>query len=64
MTEANEVIDRGQDVVKELRLLSKYVANVTLSVVQRVGRSGWYSLAERETMKDSIIEILRRIGLQ
>ena len=29
MTEANEVIDRGQDVVKELRLLSKYVANVT-----------------------------------
>jgi len=47
LAEASEVINRGQDVLNELRLLSKYVGEVTLYLVQAVGRSGWYTLRKQ-----------------
>lgn len=59
-----EVIARAETAVSELQLLAAIVGEVTLSLVKRSGRLGGYSDPEEETLKERVLDVLRKVGVQ
>lgn len=58
-----EVLSRAEVTLKELQLLAKQVATVTLSLVKRNGRIGGYSDDEEDKIKMSLLSTLTQIGI-
>lgn len=58
-----EVIARAENTLSELQLLARTVAEVTLSLVRRTGRWDGYTDEEQESIKESVLRVLRKIGV-
>ena len=57
-----EVIARAEITLTELQLLAKTVSEVTLSLVKRNGRLGGYTDDEADSIKDSVLVLLGKLG--
>lgn len=57
------VIARAEVTLCELQLLAQQMAQLTLSLVKRSGRIGGYSDVEEDRIRDSVLEVLKRIGI-
>jgi hypothetical protein len=58
-----EVLSRTEVTLRQLQLLTKQIATITLSLVKRNGRIGGYSDDEQDTIKVSVLGILREVGI-
>lgn len=58
-----EVIARAETTLTELRLLAVQVAELTLSLLKRSGRMGGYTDNEENSFKDSVLGVLKKIGV-
>lgn len=58
-----EVIARAETTLSELQLLGRNVAEVTLSLVKRSGRLGGYTDDEQESIKESVLTVLKKVGV-
>ena len=58
-----DILSRAEVTLKELQLLAKQVATVTLSLVKRSGRLGGYTDNEEDTVKTSVLNTLRQVGI-
>ncbi|WP_147289918.1 hypothetical protein [Crenobacter cavernae] len=59
-----EIIERAESTLFELQLLAKNIGGLTLSLVKRSGRLGGYGDDEQEDIKNSVLEVLRKIGIR
>ncbi|MDF1832205.1 MAG: hypothetical protein P1U52_07620 [Porticoccaceae bacterium] len=59
-----EVLSKAENTVTELQSLAKIFAGTTLSSVKRSGRFGGYEDDEEEQIKESVLEVLKDIGLK
>lgn len=59
----HNVIARAEFAVKELHVLAIQVAELSLSLVKRQGRLGGYSDDEEETIRSSVLSVLRKLGV-
>ncbi len=58
-----EVIARAESTLSELQLLARNIGELTLSLVKRSGRVGGYDDHEQERIKDSVLEVLNKVGI-
>ncbi len=58
-----EVLKDAEVTITELRSLAKQVGIVTLSLVKRSGRIGGYSDSEEDDIKESILGVLKEVGI-
>jgi hypothetical protein len=58
-----EVLQRAEVTLNELQALGKQVGTVTLSLVKRTGRFGGYSDKEKDEIKDSVLRVLKQLGI-
>ena len=61
--ELSEVVEEAKSTIKELQLLEKIIGSATLSLVKRSGRSGTYSDEDKEHIKNSIVDVLQKVGI-
>jgi hypothetical protein len=62
--ETREIVKEARNTIKELQDLSKIMANISLGLLKRAGRfGGGYSYGEKENLKDSVLNVLRQIGV-
>jgi hypothetical protein len=61
--ELSNVVAEAKSTIKELQSLSKIVASTTLSLIKRTGRLGSYSDEDEEYIKQSILDVLRQVGI-
>ncbi|TAL17216.1 hypothetical protein EPN96_06330 [bacterium] len=58
-----DVLQRAEVTLSELQALAKHVGMVTLSLVKRSGRLGGYSDIEEEEIKNSILDVMKKVGI-
>lgn len=58
-----EVVARAENTLRELQLLARRVAELSLSLVKRSGRFGGYSDEEQDRIKNDLISVLREIKI-
>lgn len=58
-----DVIAKAESTLSELQILAQYVAEISLSLVKRQGRLGGYEDGEENQIKDNILSILQKIGI-
>lgn len=58
-----EVIARAESTLTELQLLARHIGELTLSLVKRSGRIGGYDDHEQNNIKDSVLEVLKKVGV-
>ncbi|MDR7377796.1 hypothetical protein J2X19_002475 [Rhodoferax ferrireducens] len=58
-----EVVARAETAVEELRILAEQLGQLSLSLVKRQGRIGGYSDDEQESVKASILDTMRKVGV-
>ena len=56
-----EVVARAENTLRELQLLARRVAELSLSLVKRSGRFGGYSDEEQDHIKNDLISVLQEI---
>jgi hypothetical protein len=62
--EVTEVIEKAENTITELQLLSKEMAKLTLSLVKRSGRWGkTYEFDEEESIRESVLNVLKKLGI-
>lgn len=61
--EVSEVIAEAKSTVSELQLLARNIGELTLSLVKRSGRFGGYNEDEKEKIKSSVLDVLRKVGI-
>lgn len=62
--ETREVVREARSTIKELQNLSKIMASITLGLIKRAGRyGGGYSYDEKESVKESVLNVLQQIGV-
>jgi|SRR3972149_2499972 len=61
--ETREIIDEAKNTIAELQLLARNIGALTLSLVKRSGRFGGYDENEKESIKISVLDVLRKIGI-
>jgi len=61
--EVREVIAEAKSTVSELQLLARNIGELTLSLVKRSGRFGGYNEDEKEKIKSSVLDVLRKVGI-
>lgn len=62
--ETRELMRETRDTLGELRELATIVATNTLSLVMRAGRFGTYTDAEKESVKEDVTRLLRKLGVE
>jgi hypothetical protein len=58
-----EVVNRAETAVEELRILAEQLGQLSLSLVKRQGRVAGYSDDEQESIRTSILDVLRTVGV-
>jgi hypothetical protein len=58
-----DVVARAETAIAELRLLAVQIAELTLSLLKRSGRMGGYTDDEETAFKDSVLGVLKKIGV-
>ena len=58
-----DLITRAEHTLSELQLLAKLVSEMTLSLVKRQGRWGGYEDTEQERVKEIVLNVLTKIGV-
>jgi hypothetical protein len=58
-----EVVQRAENAVRELHVLALQVAELTLSLAMRQGRWGGYSDDELTSMRQSVFDVLKKLGV-
>ena len=58
-----DVVTRAETAISELQLLAAKIAELSLSLVKRQGRLGGYSDAEEDSIRDSMLSVLTKLGL-
>lgn len=61
--ETREIIAEAKSAITELQLLARNIGELTLSLVKRSGRFGGYDEDEKENIKFSVLDVLRKIGI-
>ncbi len=62
--ETREVVREARSTIKELQDLSKIMTMTTLGLVKRAGRfAAGYSYDEKDSIKESVLNVLQQIGI-
>jgi hypothetical protein len=58
-----EIIAKAETTLTELQVLAKNIGTVTLSLVKRSGRLGGYADDEQESIRESVLQVLEKVGI-
>lgn len=61
--EAKSAVEEAKDKINELQELSKIMGSAVLTLTKRSGRLSLYSDEDKEEIKDSVIDLWRRLGI-
>lgn len=58
-----EVVARAETAITELQLLATHLAELSLSIVKRLGRWDGYTDEEQDAIRSSVLNVLEKLGI-